>query len=171
MPVNVEIKARVRDYAALLARAQELADGPPVLMIRQEDTFFRVPAGRLKLRVIDGGRGELIVYRRADEAGPKASEYDIAPVADPARLRAVLAAALGEVGVVRKERTLCLVGQTRVHLDRVEGLGDYMELEVVLRTGQSVEDGRRVADELMRQLGVNAADLVTGAYTDLLAGR
>ncbi|XP_063253247.1 uncharacterized protein LOC134550462 isoform X1 [Prinia subflava] len=69
---------------------------------------------------------------------------------------------------VRKERLLLLLGQTRLHLDRVQGLGDFLELEVVLRPEQSVQDGQRVAQELLRALGVPEQDLVCGAYLDLL---
>ncbi len=167
MPANVEIKARVRDPASLHARAAALADGPPEV-IHQTDTFFRTSKGRLKLREFGDGRGELIAYARPDVSGPKVSDYRIAKTDEPTSLRETLAAALGVAGVVRKRRTLYLVGQTRVHVDRVEGLGDFMELEVVLREGQSPEEGDAIARELMCELGVTQADLVEGAYVDLL---
>lgn len=165
---NVEIKARVRDRADLERRAAALADGPPV-ELRQDDTFFDCPRGRLKLRVLAPDLGELISYERADEAGPKASRYHIARTARPVELLTTLQAALAVCGRVIKQRRVYMVGQTRVHLDRVEGLGDYMELEVVLTEGQAVDDGRRLATRLMQQLGVAEADLVRGAYIDLLS--
>jgi predicted adenylyl cyclase CyaB len=70
---------------------------------------------------------------------------------------------------VRKRRRLYLVGRTRVHLDRVEGLGDFVEIEVVLAREDRVEDGEAEARELMHALGVGPADLVVGAYLDLLS--
>jgi len=76
----------------------------------------------------------------------------------------------GEVGRVRKARTLFLVGRTRIHLDEVEGLGHFMELEVVLREGESTEAGVREAHGLMERLGVKAAQLIDRAYVDLLRG-
>ena len=79
--------------------------------------------------------------------------------------------ALGVRGVVRKKRTLYLVGQTRVHLDEVEGLGDFMELEVVLHPGQSDAEGQVIARDLMTRLGVAEKDLLEGAYMDLLEGK
>src|SRR4051812_8863814 len=170
MPANVEIKARLRDAAALHARAAALADGHPVL-IRQTDTFFSLPRGRLKLRDFGDGSGELIFYDRPERAGPKVSDYHLTPTNDPIGLREALASALGVAGVVRKTRTLYLVGQTRVHVDAVEGLGDFMELEVVLRDGQGAGEGERVAREFMTKLGIADADLVTGAYIDLLSQR
>jgi adenylate cyclase class IV len=69
---------------------------------------------------------------------------------------------------VRKRRWLLLVGQTRIHLDRVEGLGDFMELEVVLRDGQSDAEGCEVAEQLMQALGLSNAPRLAGAYLDLI---
>jgi predicted adenylyl cyclase CyaB len=89
-------------------------------------------------------------------------------VKDPASLGAVLAAALGVRGVVRKRRRFYLIGRTRVHLDRVEGLGDFIELEVVLGEAEAVSRGEVVAAELADRLGIARSDLVRGAYLDLL---
>jgi len=76
--------------------------------------------------------------------------------------------ALGVRGVVKKKRRLFLVGQTRVHLDEVDGLGHFVELEVVLRVNQSEEQGRKIAQELMRQLEISESDLLSGAYVDMI---
>lgn len=168
MPRNIEIKARVADRAALEQRAAALADEGPA-QIFQDDTFFVCPEGRLKLRDFGDGCGELIFYRRADATGPKTSFYRIAPTAEPAALRETLSLALGERGRVVKHRTLYLVGRSRIHLDRVEGLGDFMELEVVLADGEDEAAGQKEADELMARLGITPDQLVEGAYLDLLA--
>jgi len=167
MPGNIEIKARVDEMAELRRRAEGLADSGP-MVIRQSDTFFECPRGRLKLRVIDGDAGELIHYHRPDTAGPCRSDYRIVRVPEPAALREALERAWGVLGVVDKERTLYHAGQTRIHLDRVAGLGDFMELEVVLRNGQDPADGAAVAKDLMARLGISPADLVDRAYLDLL---
>jgi adenylate cyclase class IV len=167
MPRNIEIKARIDKVEALLVRAQALADGPPQT-IAQDDTFFACAQGRLKLRDFGDGRGELIHYRRADAVGPKVSDYVRVPSADPAALREALSRALGVIGRVRKTRLLLLAGQTRIHLDRVEGLGDFLELEVVLREGQTEPDGVAIAEALLARLGVSPAQRLAGAYLDLL---
>jgi adenylate cyclase class IV len=163
---NIEIKARARDFPAQTAIATRLADGPPV-RIEQEDTFFHVPHGRLKLRQCGDGSGELIQYEREDAAGPKTATYRRVPVPDPGALKDTLAAALGVRTVVRKTRTLLLVGRTRVHLDEVAGLGCFLEIEVVLGPEQSAEDGAVTAKALMAALGIAASDRVAGAYADL----
>ena len=167
MARNVEIKARIASVEALLPLALACADGAPE-QIAQDDTFFACATGRLKLRAFADGRGELIAYERPDADGPKTYDYAITPVADPDALRTTLARALGVTGRVVKQRTLLRVGRTRVHLDRVAGLGDFMELEVVLRDGERAEDGEAVAHELLRRLQIDAAQLVAGAYVDLL---
>lgn len=165
MARNVEVKARVRDMEALARRAAALADTGPT-RIPQHDTFFRVTTGRLKLRRLDGG-AELIHYRRSDAAGPELSSYGRVPVSEPAALRTLLADALGVAGEVRKERMLYRMGRTRIHLDRVEGLGDFMEIEVVLAPDEPVEMGAAEAGRVMDVLGIETGDLVDGSYIDL----
>jgi len=83
-------------------------------------------------------------------------------------MQKILCSALGTIGVVKKQRTLYLVGQTRVHLDIVDGLGEFIELEVVLLPGQTGADGRLVAEGMMKALQIPATALVKGAYIDLL---
>ncbi len=168
MARNVEIKARIDSIESLLPRARALADGPETL-IAQDDTFFACARGRLKLRQFSDGTGELIHYERADAEGPKLSDYVRAPATDPAALREALTRAHGVIGRVRKTRWLLIAGQTRIHLDRVEGLGDFIELEVVLRDGQSAAEGEVVAERLMGQLGIARDQRLAGAYLDLLA--
>jgi adenylate cyclase class IV len=170
MARNVEVKARIASVEALLSRARALADGPEE-RIEQDDTFFACAHGRLKLRDFGDGCGELIHYERADAEGPKLSDYVRAPTSDPAALREALARAHGVVGRVRKSRWLLMAGATRIHLDRVEDLGDFMELEVVLRDDQSVADGEAIAESLMAQLGIGDDQRLAGAYLDLLRAR
>lgn len=167
MATNIEIKARVRDRARLRHLAEALSDTPCVTL-RQEDTFFNAPGGRLKLRSLAPDQGQLIYYVRDDATGPKRSDYVISTTTEPDALKAVLAAALGIRGVVRKQRLLYMVGHTRIHLDEVDGLGAFVELEVVLLPGQSEQEGRAAAVELMAKLGIQDSDLIEAAYMDLL---
>jgi adenylate cyclase class IV len=174
MPRNIEIKARIAGVDALLPRAQALADGgrAPTL-IEQDDQFFRVPQGhgRLKLRRFADGSAELIHYQRPDATEARASDYVRVPVPDAEALAEALTRALGAAGRVRKRRWLLLAGQTRIHLDRVQGLGDFLELEVVLRDGQSDAEGRAIAEHLLRELGLADAPRLAGAYVDLDSGQ
>ena len=167
MPSNIEIKAQAENLLALEERTKRFADGSGQV-IRQEDVFFRCDRGRLKLRILGEELGELIWYDRPDCQEATRSDYTISRTEEPATLRETLARAYGELVVVRKVRTLYLIGQTRVHLDRVEGLGDFVELEVVLAEGQSDADGQHIAAEIMQNLGIESASLVECAYADLL---
>jgi adenylate cyclase class IV len=165
---NIEIKARIDSVEALLPRARALAGSAPEL-IEQDDSFFAVPQGRLKLRRFADGSAELIHYHRPDTVAARASDYVRVPVPDPDALGLALARACGLRGRVVKRRWLLRVGPTRVHLDRVEGLGDFVELEVVLQGGQSDADGTAVAEGLMTALGLAGAERLAGAYVDLLS--
>ena len=167
MATNIEIKARVDDFEAMKAQAESLSD-QPLKVIPQEDTFFNTEKGRLKLRILAPDLGYLIYYERPDQDGPKRSDYHLAETRDPENLKIALSLALGVRGVVRKTRHLYLVGQTRIHLDDADGLGHFMELEVVMREGQSDADGQTIAEELMRRLGVREDALLEGAYMDLI---
>jgi len=167
MATNIEIKARVDDFETLQARADSLSD-QPLTILPQEDTFFNTEKGRLKLRIQAPDEGYLIYYERPDQGGPKRSEYHLAETHDPDSLKKTLSLAYGIRGVVKKTRYLYMVGQTRIHLDVVEGLGHFMELEVVMREDQSNTEGQAIAEDLMRRLGIRKEALIEGAYMDLL---
>jgi len=168
MARNIEIKARIVSVEAMAAVAARLAGAGPT-EIRQDDTFFTCPNGRLKLRAFPDGAGELIFYQRPDQAGPTQSFYVIAPTAAPDSLRHVLTLAHGQAGRVRKRRLLSMIGRTRLHLDRVEGLGDFLEREVVLAEGEPAASGEAEAYALLARLGVSPDQLIETAYVDLLA--
>lgn len=167
MPRNIEIKAKIEGVEALVPAAAALADQGPI-EIDQDDTFFACPNGRLKLRELSPQEGELIFYLRPDDVEPKESFYIIARTTTPSTMRDMLSRAYGVVGRVRKRRTLFLAGRTRIHLDRVEGLGDYLELEVVLTANESPQSGRDEAGRLLASLGVLPSQLQARAYVDLL---
>lgn len=170
MASNIEIKARVRDMDMLRKRAEALSD-TPCQVIPQEDTFFNIDRGRLKLRILGDARGQLIYYERDDSHGPKHSEYYIYETREAEVLKGILAAAYGVRGVVKKVRYLYLAGQTRIHLDEVVGLGQFMELEVVLGEAQSEAEGEQIARDLMDKLEILPDDLIDVAYMDMLEAR
>jgi adenylate cyclase class IV len=167
MAENVEIKARLTDPVRAHRLAGALSD-VPAQVLSQRDVFFCVPRGRLKLRWQGDDRGYLVYYERADDTGPRSSLYYVSESRDPAVLEQLLAAALGVRGEVRKQRTLYMAGDTRIHIDSVEGLGHFVELEAVLGPGQTSVQAYEVVRSLMDQLEVREANLVDVAYIDLL---
>ncbi len=169
MARNIEIKARISCVEDLEPKVAAIAEQGPFEIV-QDDTFFRCESGRLKLRAFSGEEGELIFYRRANEQGPKESFYLRSPTTAPEILRESLILAYGQAGRVKKRRTLYILGRTRIHLDRVEDLGHFLELEVVLNGPESAEDGACEAQNIMERLGIEASQLIRGAYVDLFCG-
>ncbi|HXM65895.1 MAG TPA: class IV adenylate cyclase [Candidatus Acidoferrum sp.] len=168
MPSNIETKAALKNRIATEAVASRLCTSGPTTF-PQEDFFFKCDGARLKLRVLAPDRGELIRYERPDIADTRRSTYLIARTEDPYILLDILTATLGRAGVVKKMRTLYLVGQTRVHIDQVEGLGEFLELEVVLQAGQSDLEGKNIAAALLADFGIDQHQIVAEAYIDLLS--
>lgn len=168
MARNVEIKARADDLTAIRSKAVSLAsDAGEVL--EQRDTYLAVPKGRLKVRAFRDGSGELISYERSNEPRPRESVYTRFPCENAQALLQALSRVLPTLGTVVKRREVFLVGRTRIHLDQVDGLGTFVELEVVLSGDDAAEDGAREAHELLGALGVSRAALVAEGYLELLA--
>ena len=164
---NVELKARLASLEAAREVAQRLAtDRLPDQ--RQIDTYFACRRGRLKLREIDGRQAQLIWYERPDESGPKLCRYTLIPMDRPDLLKDALAAALGVLVTVDKSREIYLYHNVRIHLDRVAGLGTFLEFEAVLSPGAEAEDGRVQLGFLRRAFSIADAELVEGSYADCL---
>jgi len=170
MQQNIEIKARIKAPDKLRAALDVLCPQAPELLC-QDDCFFRCPDGRLKLRHFADGTAELLFYRRDDTDGPKTSSYWRSPVSNAQSMRELLSNALGSEGRVIKQRWLYLHGRTRIHVDQVQGLGDFVELEVVLQAEDSLVDGEQEAQMLMRELQIRPQQLIAGAYLDLLKAK
>ena len=113
-------------------------------------------------------QGELIYYERDNISGPKQSNYSILPTDDPIKLKNMFSCALGIQGVVCKKRYLFLVGQTRIHLDDVEELGYFIELEVVMQPNQTANQCLQIANKIMEKMQIQEDDLIDVAYIDLL---
>uniref|UniRef100_A0A8D8VI44 CYTH domain-containing protein n=1 Tax=Cacopsylla melanoneura TaxID=428564 RepID=A0A8D8VI44_9HEMI len=170
---NIEIKAKIKNFDDFI-RAVKLICDEDGKVLQQEDIFYKTVGennARLKLRTIKDESSELIYYSRPDQEGPKLSSYSKVNFEGSVDIKAlddVLGKACGRIGLVKKTRHLYLYGQTRIHVDRVQHLGDFMELEVCLEPEQELADGEKIAHQLMEKLGVSKDDLVSCAYMDLL---
>ncbi|XP_011301202.1 uncharacterized protein [Fopius arisanus] len=133
MSRNIEIKAVLKDPEAAHSRAKKLSNSDGEI-IRQTDTFFKSPQGRLKLRCFENDTGVLVYYERSDTEGPKLSDYSLVELASKKgcdEMKSILKKINGISGVVEKIRHLYMVGQSRVHIDTVTDLGDFLEIEVI----------------------------------------
>jgi adenylate cyclase, class 2 len=166
---NIELKAVDADPAATERACRELG-ASDAGTLAQRDTYFVVSRGLLKLREnTEAGTGELIFYLRAREAGLRSSSYWRAPASDPAAWRGLLTAAHGVVGVVTKRRRLYLFRNVRIHLDDVEGLGPFIELESVLaEAGRESADEARALAEVVEALGLVGRETIADGYLALL---
>ena len=166
MSANIEFKARLHSPESQAKSAEKIA-GCPAQILLQRDTFFHTSNGRLKLREISGDATQLIHYFREDDPQARESDYVISEVNDPTMFVEAMDRAYGIRGIVRKLRRLWLVGQTRIHFDDVEGLGQFMEIEVVLEPEQSKVEGLEIARQLMEKLAVRDEDILADAYIDM----
>lgn len=167
---NVELKAVDPRPGRTLERALGLGAADHGFL-RQRDTYFSVARGRLKLREEEPGEAHLIAYVRPDEdPSVRVSEYRIAPVVEPAALRDALEAGLGLRVVVDKRRRLLLWQEVRIHLDEVDGLGSYVELEAVAPGDSDLVRERARVARLREVLGITDDRLREGSYADALAG-
>jgi predicted adenylyl cyclase CyaB len=164
---NIELKARLHDLPSARRAAERLAT-QRLGVQEQIDTYFRCTTGRLKLRQIGGQAAVLIWYARPSDPRPKASDYYLVPAAEPESLLATLRAAVGIVNVVRKRREIYLWQNVRIHLDDVEGLGQFLEFEAVLSPEIDETAGRRQLETLTAEFNIRPADLLAGSYTDMI---
>ena len=163
---NIELKAHCAD----LASAEEVCRRIGASFSwtrRQEDVYFAVPQGRLKLRIEEPGGATLVSYQRADLPAARDCTYDLTPVADPAITLAALEARHGIRTRVEKTRTLYMLGSVRIHLDRVSGLGAFIEFEAVLGPGLGEREARAALRSLVSAFGITASDVESGSYSDL----
>ncbi len=135
---------------------------------QQIDTYFHCHHGRLKLRQIDGLRAELVWYARPDEHGPKASDYQLVPLAHPETLKAALTAALGVRAIVEKRREIFLYHTVRIHLDDVVGLGHFIEFEAVVTPSVDQQASLALVEGLVQRFTIAPADLIATSYGDMV---
>jgi predicted adenylyl cyclase CyaB len=165
---NLEAKFRVDDAAQARRRAEAVGFSMRATL-DQRDTFFRVAHGKLKLREEAAGAA-LIHYGRSSDGALEVSDYEIVPVANPGPLRTMLGAALGVLAEVRKQRTLLLRRNVRLHLDRVEGLGSFGEIEAVVAADEAPELYRIEVGALLASLNVDINNLIIKSYFELING-
>lgn len=165
--IIVEIKARATNHALLRERLLE-AGARHIGEDHQVDTYFQVPNGRLKLR--EGTiENHLIQYLRPDQEAPKLSNVRLYQPGDAAALKGILTAALDVLVVVDKKREIYFIDNVKFHLDRLEALGTFVEIEAI-GTAQTHTEAelRAQCDHFRRLLEIDASQLIDRSYSDLL---
>lgn len=167
MPFNVEIKARCDDQE----RIRRLLQARRARFIGEDhqiDTYFRVPHGRLKLR--EGNiEHHLIHYHRPDQEGPKGSDVLLYKPHPEAGLKALLTRALGVLVVVDKRREIYFIDNVKFHIDRVEGLGTFVEIEAIDEDGSiGTERLKEQCQHYLDLFDLPPVSLIAVSYSDLL---
>lgn len=165
---NIELKGRCRDLGAAEAACRRLG-AAFCWTRRQTDTYFRVQSGRLKLRVEEPGGAVLVEYHRPDRPEARESRYRLTPVEDPHETLAELERRHGVAARVAKTRTLYMHENVRIHLDRVEGLGDFVEFEAVIGEGADAAESRERLERLVAGFGIAPEDLCSTSYADMVS--
>ncbi len=163
--VNFEFKARLRDEGRIRAMLKRLR-AHHIGNDHQIDTYFHVPRGRFKIRE---GKIEnaLIYYLRSDSPRPRRAQIEMMPLPRRNAVRSILSSALGVLTVVDKRREIYLAGSVKIHLDRVRGLGKFVEVEAVSRSG-GLAKIRAQARKFRKLFGLASSDLVGESYSDMI---
>lgn len=165
MPTNLELKARCSSPAKALRIARAL-NARRVGILKQKDTYFKVPSGRLKVREMSGKKSDLIYYNRDNTRASRYSDYRVIPLKAPKAVKRLLASLFGVLMVVNKGRSLYLYKNARIHFDTVRGLGSFIEFEVLVTKGKA--QARRLMNELVSAFTVTPRSMTGFSYSDLL---
>jgi adenylate cyclase, class 2 len=168
--INIEIKARtdkpdrIRQYLTETGAEYRGID-------RQIDTYFKVDNGRLKLR--QGNiENNLIYYSRAETSGLKQSEVEMVKSGDAEGLKNVLTKALSVKTVVSKEREIYYISNVKFHIDKVDGLGSFVEIEASNRFEDVPEEKlRQQCRKYMEEFGIGEEDLINKSYSDMVLAK
>jgi len=165
---NIEYKARVREFREIVRLLQK-SGSKPQGVLKQVDTYFKCPSGRLKLRVINGRECALIAYHRPAKRTSRTSTYSLLSLTrlQARSLTSMLSRTLGILTAVRKTRILWTHKNTRIHLDTVTSLGRFVELETVVR-GIPFDRARREHRHVLSLLHLENTAPIAGSYSDLM---
>ncbi len=168
MPQNLELKATIVSTQAATRIARNLRARSRGLL-HQKDIYFAVKRGRLKLRIIRNSGAELIYYHRPNKKGRRLSRYDILPISNSKVTATICTAVFGRKTVVEKKRRLFLYKNARIHIDSVKNLGDFLEFEVIVKSG--IQQARSLLDFLVHRFNVKRSSFVAVSYSDLMLRR
>lgn len=168
MPKNYEIKAWVPNISSAFKSAEEYISSyknSSHFTEKQKDIYYKVPSGRLKLRIINGTKGNLIYYSRKEKRGRRVSYYSIYASDDPMNIDRLLRKVFRVSVTVSKKRDVFIAGNTRIHIDRVYSLGNYLEFEIIFN---SFKAATNKMNRLINHFGLENQQLIKHSYSDLI---
>jgi predicted adenylyl cyclase CyaB len=163
----VEIKARVENHDLLKKKLSEIG-AEYIGNFQQDDTYFKVPEGRLKLRETKNTNSvELIYYERENIPGPKQDEVFLIEVLESGQLKKLLKKTLKQFKVIEKIREIYNYQGTFIHLDTVKSLGKYVEFERQTESNSNNKKDQNILQELMKTLEIQSQSLETLSYSEI----
>jgi len=165
---NIELKVKVDDFRNIERSLREMG-AKFCGNLHQRDIYYNSPKGRLKIREINNNTFELIYYQRPDKLKFKLSSYFIIPLTkiQLKQLKNILKSMLDIKVIVVKSRRLWLFNNTRIHLDKVDKLGKFLELETVLKK-MSKSKGEKEYLKIFNLLELGQFEMMEKSYSDLL---
>jgi len=164
---NLEIKCRLDNFRFVKNRISEI-NGIILLREKQIDVYYKVTKGRLKLRIINDERGNLIFYERKEKTSKRISNYLISETKSFKELDEILRSQFEVLAIVHKERDIYLDNNIRIHLDTVKGLGKFLEVEVIYK---NIIRARKQMKQLIAALGLNEKNFIKASYSDMLINK
>jgi adenylate cyclase class 2 len=165
--LNIEIKAKITDPERIRTLLKNLnADFKGT--DRQTDTYFNVPEGRLKLR--EGNiENNLIFYKRMNQKGPKASDFMLYKPESSPELKSLLTQALGVIKIVEKKREIWYIDNVKFHIDHLNGLGNFFEIEATDQNGRiGMEKLQEQCRYYLKRFEIDDSDLLEQSYCDMI---
>lgn len=167
--INIELKVSVKDFKETSRYLKKIGASSKG-KFSQVDTYYKSKNGRLKIREIDHKIYQLITYHRRDQATSKISDYTIKKLdkKELKRYKWHLNRTNGKSIKVSKKRELWIYKNTRVHLDKIQGLGRFIELETVVKNPNDLQQLEKEHQEVINLLNLSCFIKISKSYSDLL---
>jgi len=167
---NLEIKVKLNNLSKTRDLLRLLCKGRKTIKqkVFQEDIYYKVNKGRLKLRVISERAGNLIHYFRDNESSKRVSNYTISETSTPKELNTTLISLYGVLINVKKLREITILDNVRIHIDKVMGLGNYLEIEIIV---SSIKTANKTMKGLIKSLELEEKNFIKVSYSDLLLNK
>jgi adenylate cyclase, class 2 len=164
---NLEIKAKCKDFNCSKQAIKNIGaiyNG----VLNQTDIYFQVKQGRLKMRIINNNRYEIIYYQRANSKTERYSNYEIVNLKNGKELLSLLTRSLNILCEVKKKRELYIYENVRIHLDTVEKLGKFIEFEIVCKSKTDEKEAPGKMKFLKKKFEIRKENLVKYSYSDII---
>ena len=167
MPKNFEIKCRIRNLSEI--KKILVSDRSYKYSIeKQKDIYYKVKSGRLKLRIINEKNSDLIYYNRKEKNRERVSNFVISSTINFKELNFIMTKQFEVMVIVNKKREIFVKDNIRIHLDTVNKLGNFLEIEIMFK---DLNKAKKMMSELKDMLNLNTKDFIKSSYSDLLINK